>query len=618
MPITPTTSVPTAMESVEIQGQQQLDSVAVAANPSLKDKLLASIADTEKRIKNSRAVLDTMYLKIANGDVNAITASTRLTELISEQEKLLDTYQARLDKFSQPVVSVASVGSSGKGGINLNEFPEFNPKKWVSNAQESTSLTDLDTFIDQFEFAFIKHSVSLDTNWYRYLLAVMQRQGDEDQLWIQRIVEAEVLKNPKVIYPWSWAKRFLKHNYEYSIASDFVNCFQKIISFKLSVKEPFVNMLNRYISVAVATQVDITNCFDIIRIFLCKLNHYVPEFCEKMLLAIYNRADQAVVGAISKHHVIAKDGKLLRKLIPCDINDFFVLVSTDAKYLSEEWNKAVPTLSSPSSASQSKRKDIPSKDKPSQDKPSQDKSKDEGAGKPQHGSTNGLSSNYYKKRRGYFKPSNNFNHGNSSSRGNASGSSHYKSQPRHQGKNSAQINPIQTNDSSTLLPYDSDDEFISALNNLNDHAAEGNFKSKVYCDSITRSSYTMGDTDNPFNINGSDIPTVTPIILQNTEVYGILDPGSEISAIRIDFANKLNIRFKPLNSQMEFINGQVCSRFNFNLIVFFRSFSYLLIRYTYVFGYNAQEEITRNITADSHCQQIHYANLFREISAVLE
>ncbi|KAI8887318.1 hypothetical protein K501DRAFT_269072 [Backusella circina FSU 941] len=198
-----------------------------------------------------------------------------------------------------------------------------------------------------------------------------------------------------------------------------------------------------------------------------------------MLLAIYNRADQAVVGAISKHHVIAKDGKLLRKLIPCDINDFFVLVSVDAKHLSEEWNKAVPTLSSPSSVSQSKRKDIPPKEKPSQDKPPQDKSKDEGAGKPQQGSTNGSSNFYYKKRRGYFKPNNNFNHGNSNSRGNAGGSFNHKSQPRHQGKkvevNSAQINPTQANGSSTLLPYDSDDEFTSALNNLNDHAAEAFF-----------------------------------------------------------------------------------------------------------------------------------------------
>lgn len=547
MTINDATSPSTPMEGVILDNQ----ATSVASS---KEKISNSIAAVEKRLQGYRKAIDGLEERVLAGDPAAITTTASLTGLVAQQEQLLDTYQARLDKLNQPVLPVPNNGSKSKV-IPKDELPEFNPKKWVTNAQSSISFTDLDDFILQFESAFSKYSVSIDTNWYGYLVGVMQKQGENDHLWITRVVESQKIDHPNQKLPWAWAKKFLKNNFDYSIATDFLDCFLKITHFRISLKEPFVNMLNRYVSVAVAAQVDIHNCFDIIRIFLCKLNHISPEFCEKMLIAIYNQADQSAIGPISQYHKLAKEGDIIRKLIPSNLNDFFVLVSKHAKYLTEEWNKLTPPPASPSSSNPS----LESKNKrknDSMDESKQDPPKSNGTKQNQRGSNNRKDDG--KRSKPWFQYGNNRQHGKNN------GGSFNKNQHNNQ-RNKVQVNHAQVelcvaNDPPSLFAHDSEDEFQQALNGLNDHADEGNFKSKVYCGSINRSSYTIGDTDNPFNINGSDIPTVTPIILQNTEVYGILDPGSEISAIRIDFANKLNIRFKPLDSKMEFIDGQVCNR----------------------------------------------------------
>jgi hypothetical protein len=544
-PFNETTATP--MEGVQHQQQPQPSSVI-----SSKDKILATIAEIENRITGYSKVITDLDPRVCSSDVTAIATVGSLSGLIGQQEQLLDTYQARLDKLNKPILPVVNDGIKSKV-IPKDELPEFNPKKWVTNAQSSISFSDLDDFILQFESTFNKYSVNIDTNWYEYLPGVMKRQGDNDHLLITRQVESQKKENPKVFLPWSWARKFLKTYFEYSIAADYLGCFQKIVYFRISPKEPFINMLNRYVSVVNATQVNINSCFEIIRLFLSKLNQASPQFCEKLLLVIYKDADPSVVGHISQYHEITKDGELIQKLIPSNLNDFFCLVSKHAKYLTEEWNKLPDEkAASPSSlVTPGKRKEAP-KDSP------KDASRDTQARSSKPISGNHFKAHQSKRNRPWFKYGNNKKHDGNH------GDSYKKNQHNNQQNkvqvNHAQVDTDDANSSFSRLSIDSEDEFLQAFNGLNDHAAEGNIKSKVYCGSINRSSYTIGDTDNPFNIDGSDTPTVTPIILQNTEVYGILDPGSEISAIRIDFANKLNIRFKPLDSKMEFINGQVCSR----------------------------------------------------------
>lgn len=107
-----------------------------------------------------------------------------------------------------------------------------------------------------------------------------------------------------------------------------------------------------------------------------------------------------------------------------------------------------------------------------------------------------------------------------------------------------------------LTGYNSDYSSASDNRSENELIGTSTLSGKVdkICLTVKRSSYTFGD-DNPFKSTDPSFSPVTPIIIQDLELTGLLDSGSEISLINKEFANTNHIRYEKVDGNLVFIDG---------------------------------------------------------------
>jgi hypothetical protein len=88
-----------------------------------------------------------------------------------------------------------------------------------------------------------------------------------------------------------------------------------------------------------------------LRLFLFKLNHVSPDFCDRLLLLL--ASDAGFNLAVSKFSRLSDNYELIEKLIPHQYGQFLVLLESHIKLLNDEWTKITPKeTSKPQNVSQ--------------------------------------------------------------------------------------------------------------------------------------------------------------------------------------------------------------------------------------------------------------------------
>jgi hypothetical protein len=587
-----------------------MDSVMEEAPPKLDSKNPESIKEFIQFLQAKATKLTDELFNVAfapSTDESEKDDSARLKLELDQCEVSIMMLERRLEnmgcKSSSPNVTQTASSDVIKKPtqIPITEFLSFDLDFWKSYHLDPTVLNtiktgqskDVFTFLDKFEDLFEQYQVPVDTHWYRYMSKLIG-ECSYSRIFQFAFKEKKKNMNGKQV-PFEWVKTLLTTRFDHSLERDAATSRYNVYAFVPRGDETFEANLTRYHTLLDWAGIDTQNCFDQCYFFLVS---FKGKFRQELLNTMLDAAREAklpVAHGLSVYAPCPTTKVVLDQLVPVNFHAFLGHFATKWEHLNDEWrkfNKSKPTVEKTSSKSPSGFTKAPAK--------SSDGKKPQYSGSKRTFSDNRSDSD--KKRARRDRPSSSsapilprikgncdkcrlvrFNKEHFDACDGPYG--HRKHDPlvepeeatSHTVNLALATSPSSNMDdsnppSSTFSVDNYEDEYTTYLRNLDDHALgndillEDSYVNDISnrdasCYSISRSSHTIGDIDNPLSLTNSDVETLTPLIIQGTKLFGILDPGSSVSIIHKTLADKLQIKYKPVNGSLQFIDGGKVNRY---------------------------------------------------------
>lgn len=458
--------------------------------------------------------------------------------------------------------------------IPEDKYPVFDPRDWKSGSTSSDDVTGRKRscrsfleFVNRFQSVLTTYGKNIENDWFSCLKRVFEITSHSE--WFDNNLGQKIKSNKK----FSWDKAKLVIQTRFDLESRTPQEWAKMVkTMKQDASEKLLAFLDRYSSALVGSlhelsEPHVSTNLQFIESLLPKYQELVYNFLQKE----YKPEDVEMNSSEDRLPWLPKSIVALTVALESGANS---IETSFSSYALERKRAASPSKHDSHDAKRLKSK---SKDNDSNGKPETSgntstftpractkcnffpfsyKHIQQCPGKPPAGE--GKSGSSYKKS---HDKKVNFAAITSSDQA-SSCSSVGRSDVANNGTlNDNSIDPKYSELDYYLTGYNSDyssaDDSHFEVNDDNSSILSG--KVDKICLTVKRSSYTFGD-NNPYNSTDPSFSPVTPIIIQDLELTGLLDSGSEISLINKDFANTNHIKYEKVDGNLVFIDGTQVSR----------------------------------------------------------